>query len=40
MSGKTESNTIAADEERTFGGAGPSAGRMATVLQVLPYFVA
>ena len=38
MNGKTESNTIAAGEERTFGGAGQSAGRMATVLQVLPAF--
>ncbi len=38
MNGKTESNTIAAGEERTLGGAGPSTGRMATVLQVLPAF--
>ncbi len=38
MNGNTESNTIAAGEERTSGGDGPSAGRMATVLQVLPAF--
>ncbi len=38
MNGRTESNIIAAGEERPLGGAGPSAGRMATVLQVLPAF--
>ncbi len=38
MNGGAESNTIAAGRERTPGGDGQSARRMATVLQVLPAF--